>query len=768
METEAMKWHICILACLFWISAYGSAEQNNEDFTATLPDGTTIELVGLRNYSILDLEKFEDRDYPWWRPDGTVMPELPDTRTSRTSVAASYYFVIRIRDGENHTCKAVGPWGADLTVDEVTRKAPGFADDDLRYFTLRFTPDQREANIRLGVAVGEWKTVERWPIGPRATPYNLYLCSSEQLVGRCPEQRGPDVVAEAAHTITERATRLALFDHDGNKHMARGEQAGESLGLVRYVYRFKNLQREEVDRIEFQARPYDYLITFSNVSLSLGHKTQVDVDIEKPGALLKGNVLPEFDDIEIDFAPENNKGKMLLVCFWDVSQRPSRHLVADLTKRAKHLDDKGMTTVCIQASPVDRDFLSSWITQHKIPFPIGMIKGDMPKVRSDWGVESLPWLILADPDNIVRAKGFDVSELDDEPKQTSVPPQVPRDPTSVTGQVRDPEGQPLAGVRVTEFQTDKEYATDDNGEFVSAYGPSDERRFFYAVHKQRELVGVGRLGPCEHHVEIDMVPARIVSGRVTGPDGKSVAGAQVAPLPMTCFHVLTDTQGKFDVAWSRPWEPRERLCLMVRRVDLNLAALADLAEDTKTIEVKLTPALTLGGTVEDPTGTPIRGARANISLIRGWGCGTPVKNGVTDDTGRFEFYCLPQRQEYGIQARAEGYWRNTIRTGIINRITDREQVGSIILKQPILSVSGMVVDETGKAVAGIPVYLHGEGQPDLSSKTDAHGKFTFEKICQGPIQINAKNKTLFGTVETQGGTRYVKLVVHPRFGPQGI
>jgi protocatechuate 3,4-dioxygenase beta subunit len=637
----------------------------------------------------------------------------------------------------------------------------------LRYFTLRFTPDQREATIRLGVAAGEWKTVERWPIGPRATPYNLYLCSSEQLIGRCPEQRGSDVVAEAIHTITERATRLLLFDKEGDKYESPGGQAGESSGLVRHVYRFKELKREAVDRMEFQVRPYDYWITFSSVSLRLDHKTQVKVDVEQPGALLKGNVLPKFDAIDIDFAPENNKDRMLLVCFWDVGQRPSRHLLSELAKRAKHLDDQGITTICIQASPVDRDFLSSWVRQHKIHFPIGRITGDIPKVRSDWGAESLPWLILADPENIVRARGFDIGELDDKAEQTSAPPQEPRDPTSVTGQVNDPEGQPLADARVTEYQTDKDYTTDANGEFVSAYGPSDERRFFYAVHKQRTLVGVGRLGPGEHHIAIDMVPARIVSGRVTSPDGEPVAGAQVAPLPMTCFHVLTDSEGRFDVAWSRPWEPREGLCLMVRRVDLNLAALADLAEDTKTIEVKLAPALTLTGTVEDPDGKPIPGAKANVSLIRGWGCGTPAKEAATNDQGRFELSCLPQRQEYGVQARAEGYWRNAIRTGIINRITDREAVGSIILKRPILSVSGVVVDETGKAVDGIPVYLRGEGQPRLSSKTDAGGKFAFDKICQGPVEINAKNKTLFGTAETQGGAKDVKLIVRPRFGPQG-
>jgi hypothetical protein len=334
----------------------------------------------------------------------------------------------------------------------------------------------------------------------------------------------------------------------------------------------------------------------------------------------------------------------------------------------------------------------------------------------------------------------------------------------VAGLVKGPDGQVLSGVRVTEFQTDKEYTTDNDGMFVSAFGPSNERRFFFAVDKQRKLVGVGSLQPGKRHVDIKLTPARIVSGTAVDPDGKPVAGAQVAPLPMTCFHVLTDKHGRFDVGWSPSWGPREGLCLLVRRVDLNLAALAELTQETETIDVKLSPALTLSGTVEDINGKPVPGAKASISLIKGWGCGTPVKEAITNEQGRFEFYGLPQRQEYGIQAQAEGFSRNQMTTGMINRTVDREEVGGpIILKRPVLSVSGIVVHANGKAVADIPVYLHGEGQPDLRLKSDAEGRFTFEKVCCGPVQINAKNDTLIGTIETEGGAKNVKLVVRPRF-----
>ena len=344
------------------------------------------------------------------------------------------------------------------------------------------------------------------------------------------------------------------------------------------------------------------------------------------------------------------------------------------------------------------------------------------------------------------------------------PVSTPSDSNNVTGLVKGPNGQILSDVLVTEFQTDKDYKTDADGRFVSAFGPSSERRFFFAVDKQRKLVGVGILPPGEKHVEITVIPGKMVSGTVFDPNGKPVAGAQVAPLPMTCYYVLTDDQGKFDLGWNTKWaDDLKEFFLMARHLGRNLAGGIEIDENAKTVRIELEPALMLTGTVEEPNGVPVPGVEVGLSLRRGWACGTPVRRVITDKKGRYAFSVLPQRQEYVNYAKVEGFWQNQIRTGIINRVTDREQVGPIILKRPILSVSGKVLNVNGEFVADIPVYLEGEGQPDLDSKTDAEGRFIFEKICSGPVRISAKNNVFFGKIETEGGTKNVKLVVQPRF-----
>ncbi len=409
-------WSIWMFACFVGMSTFTATSANEVKWAATLPNGTTIELIGLRNYSIRDLEKFKDRNYPWWKPDGTTLVEPPDTGDGRTSTTASFWFVIRVEGDTGSDFKAVGPYGDDLTVQHVRRKAPGFEKDDLRYFSLRFSPDQTQGDIKLGVASGDWETVDRWSIDPDWTPYNLIIGSSDQLILRCPEQVGSDVVAEVTQIVTERTTRLVLFDHDGHRYESKGEIGGKGVGLIRHVHRFRDFDRKNIEHIEFQVRPFQYWITFSNVSLQAEHKTQIKVSIKQPGALLKGNILPGFDGIEFDSTVEDIEGRMLLICFFDLNQRPSRRCITEIAKKAKTLKERGISIVAIQAAKIRRDRLDEWTRRNNIPFPVGVIEKDVETLRFTWGVRSLPRLILANNQHTVIDSGFALTELSEKIK----------------------------------------------------------------------------------------------------------------------------------------------------------------------------------------------------------------------------------------------------------------------------------------------------------------------------------------------------------------
>ena len=150
----------------------------------------------------------------------------------------------------------------------------------------------------------------------------------------------------------------------------------------------------------------------TNVKIILGQE-----GVHQPYVSLAGKPLPELEELGIKLSPADIEGKRILVCFWDMEQRPSRRFISQLTKQAEQIKDKGVVVVAIQASKIDQDELSQWKNKHNIPFQIGMIKGDAEKARFAWGIRSLPWLILTDRKHIVCAEGFSLGELENKLRQ---------------------------------------------------------------------------------------------------------------------------------------------------------------------------------------------------------------------------------------------------------------------------------------------------------------------------------------------------------------
>ena len=126
--------------------------------------------------------------------------------------------------------------------------------------------------------------------------------------------------------------------------------------------------------------------------------------------------LRQFTDIDIEFRIDQAEGKMILLCFWDMNQRPSRNCLRQLSERAEELKAKDLLVAAIHASRVGQTTLNEWVKENNIQFAVGMVQGDVEKARFTWGVRSLPWLILTDSRHTVVAEGFGLRDLDDKVK----------------------------------------------------------------------------------------------------------------------------------------------------------------------------------------------------------------------------------------------------------------------------------------------------------------------------------------------------------------
>jgi hypothetical protein len=134
--------------------------------------------------------------------------------------------------------------------------------------------------------------------------------------------------------------------------------------------------------------------------------------VPAPPRSLVGKPLPSLTDLGAGVSADACQGKMILLCFFDLSQRPSRHCLDTLTAQADALRDQGVVIAAIQAAAIEEDAWKSWLAERGTKIPFGRTGKDTGKTKSAWGVGALPWLILTDRDHVVRAEGFLLDELD--------------------------------------------------------------------------------------------------------------------------------------------------------------------------------------------------------------------------------------------------------------------------------------------------------------------------------------------------------------------
>jgi len=151
-----------------------------------------------------------------------------------------------------------------------------------------------------------------------------------------------------------------------------------------------------------------------NIKIILGQ-----IRVYQPYISLVSKPLPKIEDLKIAPSSADADNRMILVCFWDMQQRPSRHCLRQLSTKAQNLKTKDISVAAVQVSMVDEETLEEWVNRNSIPFPVGTIQGNVEKIRIAWGVRSLPWLILTDKERIVRAEGFALEELSEKIKEAA-------------------------------------------------------------------------------------------------------------------------------------------------------------------------------------------------------------------------------------------------------------------------------------------------------------------------------------------------------------
>ncbi len=252
------------------------------EFNTKLPNGVTVELVGICEHP--------SEGKQWWQPDGTMLSEAPYEKTNSYADPENdndYEIAVRYNvypfDSINHAWKPIPEavkgsvaYGSALI---NGKRVPGFST-----ITAGFPKNQSTVTIPLGVAAGQWKSFAVTDSrGEKST-------SADDKVVRFEEayQKEDKTYLMVWHNFYNAAFRLVAKDVYDNLHIGNLVQGGIGKGVEGWEYAFPP-QLSEINLFSFEIRPYQW-VTFKNVSLRPGVKTDVQVEIEpeKPAGQVQG------------------------------------------------------------------------------------------------------------------------------------------------------------------------------------------------------------------------------------------------------------------------------------------------------------------------------------------------------------------------------------------------------------------------------------------------------------------------------------------------
>ena len=261
-----------------------------------------------------------------------------------------------------------------------------------------------------------------------------------------------------------------------------------------------------------------------------------------------------------------------------------------------------------------------------------------------------------------------------------------------------------------------------------------------------------------------------ITGIVRRPDGQPAAGMPVRLVGVfgsgaaDVNDVKTDAGGKFEMERNQ----RQNVvsfaqndttpCVLVRDAEHNLVVAQDIEEDTGPLDLKLAPGLTLAGRAECD-GRPVTNATAALVFWIG-NRGIYLQDLTRTNTltpGQFEIPALPPGRKYGVIVSAPGYGQKQLFNFDVSTDAGRQELDPVELKPANLKLSGQVLDADDNPISGAVVRSSGEGQPNVSVRTDRNGRFAFEHVCEGTVRLSANYQQIYGNITAEGGDMNVVL-----------
>jgi beta-lactamase regulating signal transducer with metallopeptidase domain len=259
----------------------------SDKFTAVLPNGVTVELVGVCEHPSAGKQ--------WWKPDGSILEKAPYEKTDRIRDANDSEkireFALRFGGSYSGDARHLIS-GLDGEKQAGIGARLNYINQNLPVITAIFSKDKKSTTVPLQVSAGQWETRA---VGDGRREVSIAIFGGETIYQEASEENGKSIIPIIVRSILgddgsrRWDNRIIAKDMMGKELIGRQFYGGIRGRSGWYRYEF-DVPLDQIVSFEYQIRPY-YQIDFENVSLEPGEKTNVQIQIKEAGKNLQTDAL---------------------------------------------------------------------------------------------------------------------------------------------------------------------------------------------------------------------------------------------------------------------------------------------------------------------------------------------------------------------------------------------------------------------------------------------------------------------------------------------
>lgn len=267
---------LALLLIIFAIcAAPTTAPDSGEHSIATLPDGVTVELLGI----------VQDPTGSWWKPDGSPLDAPPTVALERNYAGDKPAFFVAVRF--QHLPKEKEPTiflacRGDFPIDDMPGEYHDLKVDDQ---TLAFTgvrePDQKLGWVKVGVCDEDWRTVctvERSGFTDVALRLQAPPEDDVEYVGY--EEHKGDLLITVKDSLKADLVSVMVVEQGGKERRLTWGGSESTLRTRIRHFQADGLKRQDVKQIRVESRSFRW-INFKGIAVEQGATGDPEVEVLK-------------------------------------------------------------------------------------------------------------------------------------------------------------------------------------------------------------------------------------------------------------------------------------------------------------------------------------------------------------------------------------------------------------------------------------------------------------------------------------------------------